>query len=156
MSHGGARPGAGASPKPPLTRSELARAVDRAAELNSGRVSLRGLVDAINEERTRGYVDPRSIRRLKVSTWWVREQRKMLRESSHVQKPELESHTWPTAPRMSPTGFWGKALLDGHIHHGDPCRCGASENRQAEVNGQEPKAPAEPAVKVESEQSGAT
>lgn len=87
--HGGPRQGAGAPPKPSLTRQELARAVDRCAEANGGRITLRGLTDAINEERTRGYVDPRSIAQRSVSTFWVRSQRKMLRESSGDGKANL-------------------------------------------------------------------
>lgn len=103
MSHGGRRPGAGQPGKPRLTLAELERARTRCAEVRGGRMSAQGIVDAINEERTRGYLDPRSIAKLRVSTWWLRRQTKMLRESTPASEANLIDSTGTRFPAYQPT-----------------------------------------------------
>lgn len=66
-------------------------------------MSAQGIVDAINEERTRGYLDPRSIAKLRVSTWWLRRQTKMLRQSTPASEANLIDSTGTRFPDYQPT-----------------------------------------------------
>lgn len=97
-------------------------------------MSAQGIVDAINEERTRGYLDPRSIAKLRVSTWWLRRQTKMLRQSTPASEANLIDSTGTRFPDYQPTVQESKEISE-----------------RSTTGGQE-----SPGSKVESEQSGAT